>query len=392
MTWFDPIYQKESHWLDDDANSALRYACKRNATFAATIKEIKNPLSRWDVYEYYKEDPYKGAVATSLYLLKHKKSPREFSLLASSSPDIIRCQIRYWTKLLEKDGIRPAFYASAGYLFESKKPHDVETSAIFTLPPWELLHFIGIEFFANERPPILSTQRHYFMLDRTHSEKKNEWYSKNDEGEPVPNKTKMDDIYFDYCVRESTSPLVFSELKITRKNSYFFSYPIDFKIVARRIGFHNDQDIPKDTRRLMSLVIDALYTNDLLMTKPNVADYIRLDAFIMANPNIDTSDITIEGGGGFSIIRKGASPEEPIILSCPRELVKEVEERIMLYLIESFVYLPKYERWDIVNIESKTINGKVFDVCTVHVSFYDIFGTMTSQHLVEWFFKNKFTT
>ena len=128
----------------------------------------------------------------------------------------------------------------------------------------------------------------------------------------------------------------------------------------------------------------------LNVIKPNIADYIRLDAFIMSNPNIDTSNINLEGGGKVSIIRKGTSPEEPITLSCPRELVKEVEERIMLYLIESFVYLPKYERWDMVNIESRTINGKVFDVCTVHVSFYDIFGKMTSQHLTEWFFLNNY--
>lgn len=385
--------EKAKNWLenaDESAYNALDYANKLNPTFAETIKGIKNPLSEEDIAAYYKEDPYKGVVATSLWLNKHILTPREFVLLASSKAVVIRCQIRYWTRLLNEEGVRPAFYASAGHLYESRKPLGVETSAIFTLPPWELLHFIDIDTFSSNRLPILDINRHYTILKNVHSEKVEDWYTLNDDGGIVANKDLMDSIYFDYCVRMSSDRCVIPELDIVRKRSYFFLYPIDFHVVANNIGFHYEKEASSNTKQLFSWVIDTLYTNGLLMIKPNIADYIRLDAFIMSNPNIDTSNINLEGGGKVSIIRKGTSPEEPITLSCPRELVKEIEERIMLYLIESFVYLPKYERWDMVNIESRTINGKVFDVCTVHVSFYDIFGKMTSQHLTEWFFLNNY--
>ena len=40
-----------------------------------------------------------------------------------------------------------------------------------------------------------------------------------------------------------------------------------------------------------------------------------------------------------------------------------------------------------IGIKSRTINGEVFDVYTVRIKYLDIFGRMTSQHLVEWFFK-----
>ena len=366
----------------------LGYACKVNPTFAETIKGIKNPLSKSDIDDYYREDPYKGVIATALWLEKHIMTPREFILLASSRADVIRCQIRYWTKLLEEEGIRSAFYASAGHIFESRKPQWVETSAIFTLPPWELLHFIDKDTFSSNRLPILDINRHYYLLKRTHSEKINEWYSLNDEGGIVANKHLMDFIYFDYCVQISYSRRIVPELDVVRKCSYFFLYPDDFYTVAERIGFHYNKEASSDKKQLFSYVIDALYSNDLLMVKLNIVDYIRLDAFIMSNPNIDTSDIHLEGGGTISIIRKGTSPEDPIVLSCPRFLVKDVEERIILYLTESIVYIPKYEDWEMIGIENRTISGKVFDVGTVRIRYLDIFGKMTSQHLVEFFFHN----
>lgn len=185
---------------NDKANVAIRMvvekAYNRYPVFAAAINEINSLLSEEDVFDCYKDDPYKGVIATSLWLGKHMLTPREFGLLASSNADIIRCQIRYWTKLLKEEGVRPAFYASAGYLYESRKPLGVETSAIFTLPPWELLHFLD----EHSRIPILCIQRHYSMLEKQHSEKIKEWYSRNDKGELVPNKNKMDEIFFDYCL------------------------------------------------------------------------------------------------------------------------------------------------------------------------------------------------
>ena len=309
---------------------ALEYAKSHSETFASALKGIKNPLSEKDIETYYQEDPYKGVVATSLWLHKHILTPREFILLATSNADIIRCQIKYWTKLLEEEGIRSAFYASAGHLFESRKPQWVETSAIFTLPPWELLHFIDKDTFSSNRLPILDINRHYYLLKRANYEKINEWYSLNDEGGIVANKLRMDSIYFDYCVQISYSRRVIPELSVVRKRSYFFSYPDDFYVVAERIGYHYDKETSADTKQLMSWVIDVLYTNGLLTIKPNVIDYIRLDAFIMSNHNIDISDIHLDGGGSFSIIRKGTSPEDPITLSCPDFLVKKVEERIIL--------------------------------------------------------------
>ena len=384
---------KTRNWLEnagESAYNALDYANKLNPTFAETIKGIKNPLSEEDIAAYYKEDPYKGVVATSLWLNKHILTPREFVLLASSKAVVIRCQIRYWTRLLNEEGVRPAFYASAGHLYESRKPLGVETSAIFTLPPWELLHFIDIDTFSSNRLPILDINRHYTILKNVHSEKIEDWYTLNDDGGIVANKDLMDSIYFDYCVRMSSNRRVIPELDVVRKRSYFFLYPIDFHVVANNIGFHYEKETSSDTKQMFSWVIDTLYTNGLLMIKPNIADYIRLDAFIMSNPNIDTSDINLEGGGKVSILRKGTSPEDPISLSCPHFLVKDVEERIILYLTESIVYIPRYEDWETVGIESRTINGKVFDVGTVRIRYLDIFGRMTSQHLIEWFFINTY--
>lgn len=190
----------ELHNWNNNANVAIRMvvekAYNQYPVFASAINEINSLLSEEDVFDYYKDDPYKGVIATSLWFGKHMLVPREFRLLASSNADIIRCQIRYWTKLLKEEGVRPAFYASAGYLYESRKPLGVETSAIFTLPPWELLHFLD----EHNRIPILCIQRHYSMLEKLHSEKIKEWYSRNDKGELVPNKKKMDEIFFDYCL------------------------------------------------------------------------------------------------------------------------------------------------------------------------------------------------
>lgn len=383
--------ENTKNWLveaDKAAYKALDYANKINPTFAETIKGIKNPLSEQDIDGYYKEDPYKGVIATALWLEKHILTPREFVLLASSRADVIRCQIRYWTKLLNEEGIRSAFYASAGHLYEKRKPQWVETSAIFTLPPWELLHFL--DNGVSRKLPIFDKNQHYHLLEIEHSEKIDKWYSLNEDGGVVSNEHLMDSIYFDYCVRVSYSKSVISELDVVRKRSYLFLYPIDFYIVAKNIGFHHDKEDSPETKKLMSLVIDALYSNDLLMVKPNVADYIRLDAFIMSNPNIDTRDITLEGGGSVSIIRKGTSPEEPIVLSCPPSMVKDVEERIILYLTQSVVYIPRYEDWEMTSIESRTIYGKAFDVSTVRIRYFDIFGKMTSQHLTEWFFCNNY--
>ena len=78
---------KTRNWLEgasEAAYNALDYANKLNPAFAETVKSIKNPLSEEDIAAYYKEDPYKGVVATSLWLNKHILTPREFVLLASS--------------------------------------------------------------------------------------------------------------------------------------------------------------------------------------------------------------------------------------------------------------------------------------------------------------------
>lgn len=194
------------YWLDNVGSASrivLSYTNKRSAAFAEAIKGIKNPLSEADIAEYYKEDPYKGVIATSLWFGKHRSIPREFSFLSGGEKNI-RCQIRYWTKLLEKEGIRPAFYASAGRLCESRKPKDVETSVVFSLPPWELLHFIGYNLPVNKRPPILDIEKHYSLLKEAHSDMLHQWYTKDNAGNiVVKDKSQMDYIYFDYCRRIS---------------------------------------------------------------------------------------------------------------------------------------------------------------------------------------------
>lgn len=203
---------KENHntnvryWLDNvgtPSRIVLEYTKNRSMAFAEAIKGIKNPILEADIAEYYKEDPYKGVIATSLWLGKHRSIPREFSFLSGGEKNI-RCQIRYWTKLLEEEGIRPAFYASAGFLCRRRKPKDVETSVIFSLPPWELLHFIGYNLPVNKRPPILDKEKHYSLLKEAHTDMLHQWYTKDKVGNIiVKDKSQMDYIYFDYCRRIS---------------------------------------------------------------------------------------------------------------------------------------------------------------------------------------------
>lgn len=302
------------NWLeeaDKAAYKALDYANKINPTFAETIKGIKNPLSEQDIDGYYKEDPYKGIIATALYLDKHILTPREFVILASSRADVIRCQIRYWTKLLEKEGIRSAFYASAGFLCEKRKPKDIESSAIFTLPPWELLHFLGFNLPMADRPPVYNIHNHYRHLKRINSNKCKEWLSWNDDGKLIADNKLMDYIYFDYC---------------TRCRSGRKKYP-ELEIIPWR---------------------GVMYSN------------------------------------------KGTSPEYPITLYCKKELAGDVETAILNTLLDCRLYLEQYENVDIVGIEERTINGESYDVATLHIQYYNIFGKMTSQHLSEWFFRNNY--
>ncbi len=130
-----------------------------------------------------------------------------------------------------------------------------------------------------------------------------------------------------------------------------------------------------------------MYENGLLIENYEIGNYARLDAYITSNPNFDLRDVSIEGGGNCAILRKGTSSEDPIILSCPKELERDVVERIIYYLIESIVYLPHYECWNMIRIENRQIDGEMFDVGIVLVRYFDILGRMTSRHLVEWFFK-----
>jgi hypothetical protein len=306
--------ENTKNWLveaDKAAYKALDYANKINPTFAETIKGIKNPLSEQDIDGYYKEDPYKGVIATALYLDKHIITPREFVILTSSRAVVIRCQIKYWTKLLNEEGIRLAFYASAGHPFQKRKPKDIETSAIFTLPPWELLHFIGYNLPAEDRPPVYNIIKHYMILRQLRSDKCEEWFSRNDDDGLVINKDKMDYIYIDYCTRCRSCRKKYPELEI--------------------IPWHG-----------------VMYSN------------------------------------------KGTTPEYPITLYCKKELARDVEMAILNTLLDCRLYLEQFENVDIVDIEERSINGELFDVATLHIQYYNIFGRQTSQHLSEWYFHNNY--
>lgn len=177
-------------------------------------------------------------------------------------------------------------------------------------------------------------------------------------------------------------------LEVHKWRSYFVFFPRDFHEVKYRLALRHNEDIDDKTKRLMSYVLYALYKNGLLSESISIANYLQLDAFITSNPNIDTRDTYLEGGGGCAYIRKGISPESPIIISCPDDLIRDAINRIVIYITECRLYIPRYESWDVIDIESQTINGASCFVCTVHVSYYNIFGKTTSQHLVEWYFKN----
>ena len=241
------------YWLDNvgtPSHVVLEYTKNRSVAFAEAINGIKNPLSEADIAEYYKKDPYTGVIATSLWLGKHRSIPREFSFLSGGEKNI-RCQIRYWTKLLEEDGIRSAFYASAGFLYRRRKPKDVETSAIFTLPPWELLHFIGYNLQVNKRPPILDIEKHYSLLKEAHSDMLHQWYTKDNAGNiVVKDKSQMDYIYFDYCRRISKAfyehpngcidyhPMQLDVYVITgRAEHHFLRDLVDISLELKKMGY-----------------------------------------------------------------------------------------------------------------------------------------------------------
>ena len=178
-------------------------------------------------------------------------------------------------------------------------------------------------------------------------------------------------------------------LEVHKWRSYFVFFPKGFREVKYRLALRHNEELDEETKKLMSYVLYALYENGLLSESISIANYLQLEAFITSNPNIDTRDITLEGGGGCAYIRKGISAESPITISCPDDLVRDVIKRIVIYIIECRLYIPRYESWDVINIESRTINGKVCYACTVHVRYYNIFGKTTSQHLVEWFFQKQ---
>ena len=109
-----------------------------------------------------------------------------------------------------------------------------------------------------------------------------------------------------------------------------------------------------------------------------------------------SSDCAIENpiqkhGEEFMFSRKGTSPDIPILLSCDKELTDKIEERIVLYLINSGLHIEYYEDREIVGRENRIINGASFDIIIVLVSYFNIFGKLTSQHLEELFFKTEET-
>ena len=179
-------------------------------------------------------------------------------------------------------------------------------------------------------------------------------------------------------------------LEVLKWHSYFVFFPQDFREVKFRLALRHNEELDEGTKRLMSHVLYALYENGLLSESISIANFLQLEAFITSNPNIDTRDITLEGGGGCAYIRKGISPESPITLSCPEDLIDNIIERIVFYITECRLYIPRYESWDVINIESRVVDNVSCYVCTVHVRFYNIFGNTTSQHLVEWYFKNNY--
>ena len=179
-----------------------------------------------------------------------------------------------------------------------------------------------------------------------------------------------------------------SELEVHNPRFYIISFVMDWYELGKRIGFYNEAVPTSKTMELRRQVIIALLKNDLLANAPHLDDVVRGDGNISADLDFDMDKYTSEDDSSFIISKKGTSVDDPIILSCDKELVGKVEESVVLYLNSSSLYLEQYESREIVGREDRKINGETLDVLKVHVKYYDIFGKTTSQHLEELFFKN----
>ena len=179
-----------------------------------------------------------------------------------------------------------------------------------------------------------------------------------------------------------------SELEVHNPRFYIISFVMDWYELGKRIGFYKEAVPTSKTMELRRQVIIALLKNDLLANAPHLDDVVRGDGYISTDLDFDLGNLNTEDDSSFIISKKGTSADDPIILSCDKELVGKVEESIVLYLNSSSLYLERYESREIVGREDRKINGKTLDVIKVHVKYYDIFGKTTSQHLEELFFKN----
>ena len=179
-----------------------------------------------------------------------------------------------------------------------------------------------------------------------------------------------------------------SELEVHNPRFYIISFVMDWYELGKRIGFYKEAVPTSKTMELRRQVIIALLNNDLLANAPHLDDVVRGDGYISTDLDFDLGNLNTEDDSSFIISKKGTSADDPIILSCDKELVGNVEESVVLYLNNCGLYLEQYESREIVGKESRKIKGKSFDVVKVHVKYNDIFGKTTSQHLVEWFFKN----
>lgn len=179
-----------------------------------------------------------------------------------------------------------------------------------------------------------------------------------------------------------------SELEVHNPRFYIIFHVIDLYELGKRIGFYNEAVPTSKTMELRRQVIITLQKNELLANAPLLDDVVRGDGYIGADLDFDLDNLKTEDDSSFIISKKGTSADDPIILSCDKELVGKVEVSIVLYLNSSSLYLERYESREIVGREDRKINGETLDVIKVHVKYYDIFGKTTSQHLVECFFKN----
>jgi hypothetical protein len=179
-----------------------------------------------------------------------------------------------------------------------------------------------------------------------------------------------------------------SELEVHNPRFYFISFVMDWYELGKRIGFYNETVPTSEMMELRRQVIIALLKNGLLANAPHLDDVVRGDGYISADLDFDLDNLNTEDDSSFIFSKKGTSADAPIELSCDKDLVSRVEESVVLYLNSSSLYLERYESREIVGREDRKINGKTLDVIKVHVKYYDIFGKTTSQHLVEWFFKN----